>query len=49
MFDTDDLNFFRHFLFEAYPTLPIDGFSVWQQASQLSHEVNPKSGLLVIA
>ncbi|CAJ0548754.1 Ff.00g023670.m01.CDS01 [Fusarium sp. VM40] len=38
MFDTDDLNFFRHFLFEAYPTLPIDGFSVWQQASQLSHE-----------
>ncbi|KAH7197983.1 uncharacterized protein B0J16DRAFT_31766 [Fusarium flagelliforme] len=38
MFDMNDLNFFRHFLFEAYPPLPIDGFTVWQQASQLSHE-----------
>lgn len=49
MFDTNDLNFFRHFLFEAYPTLPIDGFSVWQQASQLSHEVGELSRLLLIA
>lgn len=40
MFDMNDLNFFRHFLFEAYPPLPIDGFTVWQQASQLSHEVS---------
>ncbi|KAF4446529.1 Sterol uptake control protein 2 [Fusarium austroafricanum] len=38
MFDCNDLNFFRHFLFEAYPPLPVDGFTVWQQASQLSHE-----------
>ncbi|ESU16055.1 hypothetical protein FGSG_09464 [Fusarium graminearum PH-1] len=38
MFDVNDLNFFRHFLFEAYPSLPIDGFTVWQQASQLSHQ-----------
>ncbi|RGP69351.1 c6 transcription factor [Fusarium sporotrichioides] len=38
MFDMNDLNFFRHFLFEAYPSLPIDGFTVWQQASQLSHQ-----------
>ncbi|OBS19597.1 hypothetical protein FPOA_11322 [Fusarium poae] len=38
MFDANDLNFFRHFLFEAYPSLPIDGFTVWQQASQLSHQ-----------
>ncbi|RGP63483.1 sterol uptake control 2 [Fusarium longipes] len=38
MFDLNDLKFFRHFLFEAYPTLPIDGFTVWQQASQLSHQ-----------
>lgn len=40
-FDVDDMNFFRHFLFEAYPSLPIDGFSVWQVASRLSHEVSP--------
>lgn len=40
MFDVNDLNFFRHFLFEAYPSLPIDGFTVWQQASQLSHQVS---------
>ncbi|KAM5348779.1 hypothetical protein ACJ41O_008602 [Fusarium nematophilum] len=38
MFDADDMHFFRHFLFEAYPPLPIDGFAVWQQASQLSHQ-----------
>lgn len=38
MFDADDLNFFRHFLFEAYPSLPIDGFAAWQDASRLSHE-----------
>ncbi|EXK33360.1 hypothetical protein FOXG_06157 [Fusarium oxysporum f. sp. lycopersici 4287] len=37
MFDYNDLNFFRHFLFEAYPPLPIDGFTVWQMASQRSH------------
>ncbi|KAH7151906.1 hypothetical protein B0J13DRAFT_547104 [Dactylonectria estremocensis] len=38
MFDVDDMNFFRHFMFEAYPPLPIDGFSVWQNVSRLSHE-----------
>ncbi|KAH7013519.1 hypothetical protein EDB80DRAFT_710198 [Ilyonectria destructans] len=38
MFDVNDMNFFRHFLFEAYPPLPIDGFSVWQDVSRLSHE-----------
>lgn len=40
MFDKDDMMFFRHFLFDAYPTLPIDGARVWQQVSQLSHEVS---------
>lgn len=40
MFDYNDLNFFRHFLFEAYPPLPIDGFTVWQMASQRSHSVS---------
>ncbi|KAM0562759.1 hypothetical protein ACHAPJ_001599 [Fusarium lateritium] len=45
MFDVNDLNFFRHFLFEAYPPLPIDGFTVWQQASQLSHEVGQSMGI----
>ncbi|KPM36641.1 T-complex protein 1 subunit epsilon [Neonectria ditissima] len=38
VFDVDDMNFFQHFLFEAYPPLPIDGSSVWQVASRLSHE-----------
>ncbi|KAH7161355.1 hypothetical protein EDB81DRAFT_784547 [Dactylonectria macrodidyma] len=37
-FDIDDMNFFRHFMFEAYPPLPIDGFSVWQNVSRLSHK-----------
>ncbi|KAF5666027.1 sterol uptake control 2 [Fusarium heterosporum] len=39
-FDNNDLNFFRHFLFEAYPAFPIDGFTVWQQAAKLSHKVS---------
>ncbi|KAF4991585.1 hypothetical protein FGRMN_7704 [Fusarium graminum] len=37
-FDNDDFNFFRHFLSEAYPAFPIDGFTVWQQAAKLSHK-----------
>lgn len=41
MFDRDDMMFFRHFLFDAYPPLPIDGFAVWQEISKLSHEVSP--------
>lgn len=41
VFDVDDMRFFRHFLFEAYPPLPIDGSAVWQQISQLTHEVSP--------
>lgn len=38
MFDKDDMRFFRHFLFEAYPSLPIDGFITWQQVTALAHE-----------
>jgi hypothetical protein len=47
MFDADDLNFFRHFMFEAYPSLPIDGFVAWQDASRLSHEVKNSNHLTV--
>ncbi|KAF7550152.1 hypothetical protein G7046_g8109 [Stylonectria norvegica] len=38
MFDADDMRFFQHFLFEAYPPMPVDGFKVWQHISQLAHE-----------
>lgn len=42
-FDIDDMRFFRHFLFEAYPPLPIDGGPVWHQVSQLIYEVSPQA------
>lgn len=34
-----DLRFFRHFLLEAYPPLPILGRDVWEEVSQMSHHV----------
>ncbi|KAK5987910.1 Sterol uptake control protein 2 [Cladobotryum mycophilum] len=37
-FDMDDMRFFHHFLFAAYPSLPIDGWQVWQYVSQMSHQ-----------
>lgn len=35
----DDLRFFSHFLFYAYPFSPIGGKAVWHRMSQISHEV----------
>lgn len=39
-FGMDDMRFFQHFLCEAYPSLPIDGWPVWQLVSQMSHKVS---------
>lgn len=38
-FTFDDLRFFQHFLFKAYPSLPIDGWDVWQEIGRMSHDV----------
>lgn len=37
-FSISDMRFFQHFLFSAYPSLPLDGWEVWQDVSQMSHE-----------
>ncbi len=39
LLEMTDLRFFRHFLLEAYPPLPILGREVWEQVSQMSHHV----------
>lgn len=39
-FSSDDLRFFQHFLFTAYPSLPIGGWEVWQQVGRMSHDVS---------
>ncbi|KAH7144204.1 hypothetical protein B0J13DRAFT_475115 [Dactylonectria estremocensis] len=36
-FTMEDLRFFQHFLFHAYPPLPLKGDSVWQEVAALSH------------
>lgn len=38
-FNIIDTRFLQHFMFAAYPTLPLDGWTVWQGVSQMSHEV----------
>ncbi|KAH7141022.1 hypothetical protein EDB81DRAFT_654675 [Dactylonectria macrodidyma] len=36
-FTMQDLQFFQHFLFHAYPPLPLKGDSVWKEVAALSH------------
>ncbi|KAH6892452.1 hypothetical protein B0T10DRAFT_401320 [Thelonectria olida] len=36
-FTMEDLQFFRHFLFHAYPPLPLKSDAVWQEVATLSH------------
>jgi hypothetical protein len=36
----DDLRFFHHFIFKAYPALPIDGDAIWRDIAQISHDVS---------
>lgn len=38
-FTLDDMRFFQHFLMSAYPSLPLDGRVIWQEISQMAHEV----------
>lgn len=38
-FSMDDMRFFQHFIFSAYPSLPLDGFEIWREISQMAHEV----------
>lgn len=45
-FTITDLKFFQHFLFAAYPTLPVGGWQVWQEISQLAHHVGQPLCLL---
>ncbi|CEJ91192.1 hypothetical protein VHEMI06922 [[Torrubiella] hemipterigena] len=37
-FNISDIRFLQHFMSSAYPTLPLDGWVVWQGVSQMSHE-----------
>jgi hypothetical protein len=39
-FTLDDMRFFQHFLITAYPSLPLDGRAIWQDISQMAHEVS---------
>lgn len=39
VFSMDDLRLFQHFLFKAYPPLPILGDSIWRDVAQFSHSV----------
>lgn len=36
-FTSDDMRFFQHFLFKAYPSLPIHGEGIWRDVAQISH------------
>ncbi|KAI5460840.1 hypothetical protein BGZ63DRAFT_473155 [Mariannaea sp. PMI_226] len=36
-FTMEDLQFFRHFLFHAYPPLPLKSDAVWHEIASLSH------------
>lgn len=44
-FNMADTRFLQHFLFAAYPTLPLDGWTVWQGVSQMSYEVSKAVGV----
>ncbi|KAJ6788352.1 hypothetical protein PWT90_07292 [Aphanocladium album] len=37
-FTLDDMRFFQHFIFSAYPSLPLDGGEIWREVSQMAHE-----------
>lgn len=39
-FNINDIRFFQHFTFTAYPMLPLDGWPIWQEVSQMAHEVD---------
>lgn len=38
-FTLNDMRFFQHFLFSAYPSLPLDGWEIWREVSQMAHQV----------
>lgn len=38
-FTMEDLQFFHHFLFHAYPPLPLKSEAVWQEVASISHHV----------
>lgn len=42
LFSMEDLRFFQHFLFNAYPPLPIGGEMIWRGVAQTSHNVSPR-------
>lgn len=46
VFSMSDLRLFQHFLFKAYPPLPIRGEPIWKDVAQFSHSVS-RSQLLV--
>ncbi|KAJ4150205.1 hypothetical protein LMH87_010964 [Akanthomyces muscarius] len=37
-FTLDDMRFFQHFIFSAYPSLPLDGWDIWREVSQMAHQ-----------
>ncbi|TQV98135.1 hypothetical protein V2A60_006182 [Cordyceps javanica] len=37
-FTLDDMRFFQHFIFSAYPSLPLDGWEIWREVSQMAHQ-----------
>ncbi|KAM3562961.1 hypothetical protein MY1884_001506 [Beauveria asiatica] len=37
-FTMHDMRFFQHFIFSAYPSLPLDGWEIWREVSQMAHE-----------
>lgn len=39
-FTMEDLRLFQHFIFHAYPPLPLKGDSVWREVAALSHSVS---------
>lgn len=43
-FNLDDLRFFHHFLVAAYPPLPVQADSVWNNVAALSHGVSLSTG-----
>lgn len=45
VFSMDDLRFFHHFMFKAYPPLPILGDHIWRDVAQFSHSVSPVLGV----
>lgn len=40
MFSMQDLQYFQHFLFQAYPRLPMGGEAIWRDVAAMSHNVS---------